>query len=175
MIDLILFFILLRVLKNVDDLIPYWLAMSALLLFFLISLYRIGYWNDWFIRGYNPLMCIVLMSLLRRLSKVFDAGKWRQPFFLYLLLTVMGLGLILPVSHIFKSMKSNVVVSRLFPDTYPFSPAPYDVHPNIYQATIVDSHSGIVEARQYLSAKGSFYERYLARRNYHADKPEIKE
>lgn len=164
LIDLILFFLILRELKNVDDLIPRWFVMAALLMFFLISLYRIGYWNDWFIRGYNPLMCIVLLGILRSLDHLYEAGKWKKTFYFNAVLAVMSLGVVLPVSHIGKSLKQNVIVADLFPERYPFSPLPYDGYQNTYEALLFNTHSGELEANQYLSRKGSFFERHLSRR-----------
>jgi hypothetical protein len=165
LIDLILFFLILRELKNVDDLIiPRWFVMTAFLMFLLVSLYRIGYWNDWFIRGYNPLMCIVLLGILRALSHLYETKKWKKTFSFNAVLAVMSLGIVLPVSHIGKSLKQNVIIAGLFPERYPFSPLPYDAHQNTYDALLYNTHSGEFEANQYLSRKDSFYERYLSRR-----------
>ncbi len=164
LIDLILFFLILRELKSPDDVVPRWFVMAALVMFFMISLYRIGYWNDWFIRGYNPLMCIVLLGIVRALGHLYEAKKWRNSFYFNAVIAVMSLGVVLPASHIVKSLKQNIIVSGLYPEKYPFSPMPFDAHENTYEALLSSTHSGELEANQYLSRKGSFYERYLSRR-----------
>lgn len=165
LIDLVLFYLMLRMLKEVTDRIPYNLALLSLGLLFVISLYRLGYWNDWFIRGYNPLMCIVLIVIVRRWIILYENRQIQRSVAFYMVAAFMGLGVFLPASHIVQSLKYNQWVAEWFPEKYPFTPYPYDRHPNIYQAMLVDTFSGEIEAGQYVSRKGSFYEKYLARPN----------
>lgn len=164
-IDVVLLYVLLRALKGVDDRISYQTVLTALILLVAISFYRLGYWNDWFIRGYNPLFYIVLVGLVRRIFTVYATKQKKHTWALSIFLVMVGLSVILPVSHIVKSMKYNVITAQLFPGRYPHTPFAYDMHPNIYQSALTDTHSGIIEARQYVSAKESFYQKYLGCKN----------
>src|SRR5690606_19325404 len=112
-IDVVLLYVLLRALKGVDDRISYQTVLTALILLVAISFYRLGYWNDWFIRGYNPLFYIVLVGLVRRIFTVYATKQKKHTWALSIFLVMVGLSVILPVSHIVKSMRSEEHTSEL--------------------------------------------------------------
>ncbi|NIJ53248.1 hypothetical protein [Dyadobacter arcticus] len=162
-LDLILIFLIIRELRGVDDLVPYWFAMATLALFVIMSTYRIGYWNDWFVRGYNPLLYMMLLLIVRSLYVLYQTKQWKRTVYFNFLITLMGLSLLIPAGHIVRSLRNNLVVSALFPDKFPFTPMPYDTYPNTYQ-TLLHITSGPGEANQYLGRKGSVYDIYLSRK-----------
>ncbi|TLU99268.1 hypothetical protein [Dyadobacter luticola] len=161
-VDLILIFIIIKNLKNVDNLIPRWFTWCVMGLFLLISLYRIGHWNDWFVRGYNPLLAILLFTIVRSLHTLYQTGRWKKNLYYNVVVGIFALSMLIPVGHIFRALKTNVLVSNAFPDKFPFEPMRIDKYPNTYQALFQEA-SNPKEADQYLGKKDSFYARYLAR------------
>jgi hypothetical protein len=162
-LDIILFFLLSRLLKKNDNLIPGWFLNAVFVVFLLMSLYRIGRWNDWFIRGYIPLMFIILVSLIRSLDNMRVSKKWNKSLYFNVLVILLLLGSIIPAGHVVRSLRHNVIVNRLLPGSAPFEPIPYDNYRNTYEAVTEKSSDGEIEAQQYLSARGSVYEKFFSR------------
>lgn len=165
LLDLILLFLIVRELRQADQLVPGWFVNAVFVLFLIMSLYRIGHWNDWFVRGYNPLLFIILLTIVRSLYLLFEQKQWKRTVYFNTLIILLGLSLFIPVGHILRSLRTNVFVSAAFPKTVPFKPIPYDNFPNTYQALLVHTASKEREANQYLGKEDSFYAKYLSRKS----------
>lgn len=165
LLDLMLLFLIVRELRQTDQLVPGWFVNAVFVLFLFMSLYRIGRWNDWFVRGYNPLLFIILLTIVRSIYLLFEQKQWKPTVYFNTLIIVLSFSLFIPVSHILRSLKTNVFVSATFPKAESFKPIPYDNFPNTYLALLVHTASKEQEANQYLGKKDSFYAKYLCRKS----------
>ncbi|WAC09463.1 hypothetical protein [Dyadobacter pollutisoli] len=135
-------------------------ALFALLI--MISLVRMGKWNDWFLRGSTPVLTLLSLFILHRFSVwIKERPDWYKMKMAYPVVLFLLLGLIVPVSHITRALKENLITHMLFPDLVKFTPYPYNQYEDFYQmGKVIYSQQ---EANQFLGQKGSFYEVYLAR------------
>lgn len=161
-VELILFYLISRELRDVDKLVPYWFVLAAFMLLFIMSLYRIGYMNDWFIRGYNPMAFIILLFIVRSLYQLYEHKQWKRTIYFNTLIVILGITAFIPIKHVLRSLQNNVLVSALSPGKFPFKPLPFDSYPNTYEAILAKSFSGEPEAIQYLGSRKSIYSLYLA-------------
>ena len=127
-----------------------------------ISLFRMGKWNDWFLRGSTPVLTLLSLFILHRFAEwVQEHPGWYKMRVAYPIVIFLVLGLVVPLSHVKRALTENVVMHSLFPDKVKFKPYPYNQYEDFYQlGKAVYSEQ---EANQFLGQKGSFYEMYLAR------------
>ncbi|MCE7071223.1 MULTISPECIES: hypothetical protein [Dyadobacter] len=144
--------------KNINrDII---VALFTLLI--LISLVRMGKWNDWFLRGNTPVLTLLSLFILQGFSTwIKEHPHWYKQKVAYPLMIFLLLGLVVPMSQIRRALQENVVTSMLFPDKVKFTPYPYNQFEDFYELGL--SIYSQQEANQFLGQKGSIYELYLAR------------
>ncbi len=135
---------------------------ALFLLLIAISLFRMGKWNDWFLRGSTPVLTLLSLFILHRFAEwVKEHPGWYKMRIAYPIIIFLVLGLVVPLSHIKRALTENVVTHSLFPDKVKFTPYPYNQYEDFYQlGKAIYSQQ---EANQFLGQKGSFYEMYLAR------------
>ncbi len=135
---------------------------SLFILLIAISLFRMGKWNDWFLRGSTPVLTLLSLFILHRFSEwAKETPHWYKMRTAYPILVFLFMGLIVPVSHIRRALQENVVTQSLFPDKVKFTPYPYNQYEDFYQmGKVIYSQQ---EANQFCGQEGSFYEVYLAR------------
>ncbi|NIJ53161.1 hypothetical protein [Dyadobacter arcticus] len=128
----------------------------------LISFVRMGKWNDWFLRGSTPILTLLSLFILQRFSAwIRERPDWYMMKMAFPVLVILVMGLIVPVSHITRALRQNILTQTLFPDQVQFSPYPYNKFEDFYQ--MGKSVYSEQEANQFLGRKGSFYEIYLSR------------
>lgn len=132
------------------------------LLLITISLFRMGKWNDWFLRGSTPILTLLSLFILHRFSAwAKESPHWYRMRIAYPIVLFLALGLIVPMSHIRRALQVNVITHSLFPDKVKFTPVPYNQYEDFYEmGKVIYSQQ---EANQFCGQKGSFYEMYLAR------------
>ena len=136
------------------------LALFTLLVF--ISLFRMGKWNDWFLRGNTPVLILLSLFILQSFSVwIRERPQWYKLKVAYPLILVVFMNMVVPLSHIRRALQENVVTSMLFPETVKFTPYPYNQFEDFYELGL--KIYSPQEANQFLGQKGSFYETYLAR------------
>ena len=162
-LDIILFFLLTQYFKNKVSIIPSWFINIVFMVFLLMSTFRIGRWNDWFIRGYIPLMFMISIPLIRHIYELWESGRWQKKFYFNILIFILSLNFIIPIGHIIRSLRTNVIANLVLKSRPHFTPLPYDTYPNTYVAVTHHSSDGELESKQYLGKKFSFYEKFLSR------------
>jgi hypothetical protein len=131
-------------------------------LLILISLFRIGKWNDWFLRGSTPILTLLSLFILYRFSGwIREQHNWYKAKMAYPILAFLLMGLVVPVSHIGRAMRENLITETLFPGMVNFAPYPYNKFEDFYQ--MGKSIYSQQEANQFLGQEGSFYEVYLSK------------
>lgn len=158
-LDLAILLLLTYSLRHYFHQIPLWFAYATYTLFFLISQYRIGITNDWFIRGIIPIFCLIGIFLLRALQAYFNTKP--RPFFPQIIALSLLISTFVPASHLVRALRANVITHQFFPSQGGLQITPYNKYPNIIEA--LTAQWSTKAAMQYLGAKGSFYEIYLAR------------
>ncbi|WP_254411796.1 hypothetical protein [Dyadobacter diqingensis] len=161
MIDLVVYFLLIRSLKHREKLIPFWFTASLLTTLFVFSLYRVGFHNDWFYRTQIPIFIILVIVLIRGAydcveEKLLPAGWLNRS--LSLLIVIM---MFIQLSAYVHLLRDNIIVKTLFPSATSFKPMPYDRFPNVY-LLMKKMYQDRGDAEQYLGQKNSFYELHLA-------------
>ena len=126
------------------------------------SLFRIGKWNDWFLRGSVPIMVILSLYIVNKFAtSIRQQPDWYKRRMSYPIIGVFILGSVVPAFHFKRAFQQNVVTHALFPNQVKFEPYPYNKYPDFYEmGKVVYSQE---EANQFLAAKGSLYERFLSR------------
>lgn len=136
---------------------------SLFILVILISLFRMGRWNDWFLRGSTPILTLLSLFILQKFSVwIKEKPDWYKLKIAYPILLIFLLSLVVPVSHFARALKENLITHTFFPETTKFSPYPYNKFEDFYQ--MGKTIYSIQEANQFLGQKNSFYEVYLARK-----------
>ncbi|TLU99362.1 hypothetical protein [Dyadobacter luticola] len=131
-------------------------------LLILISLVRMGKWNDWFLRGSTPILTLLSLFILHRFSAwAKERPDWYKMKMAYPILIFLFMGSVVPISHITRAMQQNLITELLFPDIVDFVPYPYNKFEDFYQ--MGKSIYSEQEANQFLGEQGSFYELYLSR------------
>ncbi|CAG5003866.1 hypothetical protein DYBT9275_03246 [Dyadobacter sp. CECT 9275] len=127
-----------------------------------VSLFRMGRWNDWFLRGSVPLMVILSLFVVNKFSAwISQQPGWYKHKISYPIIGLFILGSVVPVMHVKRALQENVVTHALFPARIKFEPYPYNKYPDFYEmGKVVYSEE---EANQFLGVKGSVYERFLSR------------
>lgn len=130
---------------------------GLLVLLLLSSNYRIGKWNDWFMRGNMPLFALVLLFLVDQSPVLLRLANHLAKYSFYLICLV---SMLIPLKHLSRALQHNYFISTLFPQQTDFTPIPYDKFNDLYQmGKVIYSDQ---EAAQYAGAKDSWYAKYLA-------------
>jgi hypothetical protein len=139
---------------------PFLLTLGLMLL---LPLYRMGRYNDLFLRG---VMSYTLIAGLYVLIPIAGEGSYRPLLttarksvlgflvVLLMLFSLMGMGKMMK-----RSVKYNSLTALLFPMRIPYRAFPYDRFPTIYQMQL--GQFSQLEARKYLGREDSLYERYI--------------
>lgn len=139
-----------------------YLILALIVILVLVSTYRIGKWNDWFMRGQMPVMMLLLLFIINKSSEIFEMLKRSfnlKTIIVFILIT--GFSAVIPVRHLMRAFQNNVFVENQSGYIKRYVKYPYDRFHDFYQmGKVIYS---IEEANQYLGKKGSVYERYLAR------------
>jgi len=160
--DLIIFYIMIRLLSRKEFLYPSWFIFLLFLLLLLLSTYYMGMFNDSFFRGSIPVYIIILIIGLRGLNNSFRNKNWpSSPLFYVAGILITGL-LAVQLRIETHFLKDNIVVNHYYPEKTEFTRFPYDTCANTYQT--IKLSWGVKGANEYLAAKNSIFEKYLSRK-----------
>jgi len=142
----------------------YFLALASLFFIFLLRTYRFGDQNDLFMRGQMPLLFMVGIFLMQNFNftEISFRSKIEIGRFLVAVYLILS-PLLLTSETLIKSIQYNKITQLLWPNSFSYSPLPFDKYKNTYQM-LYDKYSP-AGSKQYLGKKNSIYERYLARRH----------
>lgn len=158
--------------NNQNHLIQPYVFIPALLILSITLTYRIGLYNDLYLRGSIPLCIILLVNILQRLyirinndySSSLEYSLSRVSGYIFsckkyaLIFLWLGISFCASFFQLSRSLKNNVLLSN-------YHPIPYKMAPNSYQAML--KHFGQEGANQYVGNPNSFYFLYLAPRKDH--------
>jgi len=139
-----------------------YLILTLIVILILVSTYRIGKWNDWFMRGQMPVMMLLLLFIINKSSEIFEMWKGVSNLKTILVfILIIGFSAVIPARHLIRAFQHNIFVDSQSGYITRFVRYPYNRFHDFYQmGKVIYS---IEEANQYLGKKGSVYERYLAR------------
>jgi hypothetical protein len=125
-----------------------------------LLIYKIGFANDFQIRGVLPIAVIGSMIFLNVASDALKTMKETKSKYYYALIFLLGLSFFKP-EGLGNSIFHNKLTSTVLPTRFTYRHFPFDAYPNTYQM-LLKAYSA-KEAKQYLGKKNSFYERFLIR------------
>jgi hypothetical protein len=138
------------------------LILTIIVLLILVSTYRMGKWNDWFMRGHMPIMMLLLLYIIDKSSSFLNHLKENASLkILFLFVTLVVFNMVIPARHLMRAFQHNVFINSFSISNEPHTPYPYDHFTDFYQ--MGKEIYSIEEANQFLGVKGSFYEEYFAR------------
>ncbi|MCE6992268.1 hypothetical protein [Dyadobacter sp. CY323] len=161
-LDAVIVYVIYRLLADRTALLSRNLMTALFILFFCLSSFVVGKWNDWLTKMNISFLVIFLICILRLLHTRWTNKEWK-PSHWGLSLT-LALVLCLNFSHQFlilmQPLQSNVVVSAVTDKA--FVATPYNAHGDLYKT--LRKTGSLEEAQQYMAMKNSFYEQYLAKK-----------
>ena len=135
---------------------------SLFFLLVIVSMFRMGKWNDWFLRGNTVIVTLLCLFVMQRFAIwIKENPFWYRRKTSYILFMLIVSGIIVPASLLIRALKKNQLTSYFSKDTDKFHPYRYGDYENFYEmGKVIYSKQ---EAEQWAASKGSFYEHYLAR------------
>ncbi|WP_031530723.1 hypothetical protein [Dyadobacter crusticola] len=149
-------------LHSPSTLLPNRLMVFIFVVFFSLSLYVVGKWNDWLTKMNISFLVVFLIINLRFVHERFISGRWIPKHWsasvvvvLFLFLNFFHQSLIL-----MQPLRSNVLTNLITKGS--FTAFPFHKYGDLYSTLrILGSQE---EAQQYMAVKDSYYERNLARK-----------
>jgi hypothetical protein len=163
LVDLLLLFIVLTRLNKINPEFPQWLTNVLIAGLFIVSLFKIGKYNDLFFRSSMVFGMMIFILILRNLVSVHRSKKLSS---LYSILPALLVLAVLSGVGIFANRRllRDNKISNHYLGTRPFyKEYAYDQYPNMYQTIRYGSKEELA-VNQYLVKKGSFFEKYLCKR-----------
>lgn len=154
--------------KNPENAVSVSTMIIALLMLAALGTYRLGIYNDLYLRGSMPLLLIVLIGIFQRLAFSIRsyypgtetehhgtgkyAGLWKQKGKYALIMVWLVLGSVSSLHQLKILLQSNRIIGN-------YDPFPYDDYKSSYHA--LRAHYGEDGADQYIGNPDSFYYKYL--------------
>jgi hypothetical protein len=162
-IDFIAFYILAIVLNQKEKFFPVWFIQVLFAGLILVSIYRIGVFNDLFTRGSIPLFILLSVCILRGLERTIRAAQWPEPKLFYPAFVLVA-GLFIN-SLVAKTvlLRDNAAANAYLGQRNTYEKYAYDAFPDTYQ-TLLYGYKDKEGAKQYLGAKTSVYKEYLSKK-----------
>jgi len=162
MVDILLFCLAAMVLNKKEKYFPEWFILISLCGLLMLSVYRIGIYNDLFFRGSIPICVILFICILRGAGVHFENRLWPKQLLFYpagLLLLCLMLGVLFVVSNL---LRDNMLANQFLGERNTYKVYRFDAYPNTYQA-LMHGYKDSVGANQYLGAEKSFYKSYFSK------------
>jgi hypothetical protein len=161
-IDLVVFYIVITVLNRMEKFFPFWLIHVLFAGIVLLSIYRIGVFNDLFTRGAIPLYILLFVCILRGLERSIRTAQWPAAKLFYPALIFMAVLAISSLTGKSLLLRDNVAVNLYLGPRSTYEKYAYDAYPDTYQ-TLLYGYKDREGAKQYLGAKTSVYSLYLSK------------
>jgi hypothetical protein len=163
LVDLLLIFILVKSLNKGSGSVPGWFVYALFSVVLVISMFRLGEYNDLFYRGASPFIVILFVVILRGLAEAISNKNIPRTLLFYpagILMICLVFTQIQTVAP--RLMRDNVATNYFLGPREKFASLPFGAYSNTYQA-LLKGYKDEAGARQYLAAEQSWYQKYLSR------------